>query len=169
MKVINPIDWPVPLLLQGLHSLRWPAAAESKTWWTDAGGGQMHMYIQESKFKMWTNECLASGLFHNAHMISVRSSRIDCTLRSWRIIPICHCDNIFRFRMWVHLYASVHCSRRHSVPARTISSYQVVPWTMITSQWRRNNWTHAHGLKQSHCLSAPSSNVHCVVVEVHSH
>ena len=47
MKVINPIDWPVPLSLQGLQSLgrvvwvalQWPAAAESNTRWTDAGGG----------------------------------------------------------------------------------------------------------------------------------
>ena len=39
MKVINPIDWPVPLSLQGLQSLgrvvwvalRWPAATESNT------------------------------------------------------------------------------------------------------------------------------------------
>ena len=57
MKIINPINWPVSLLLQGLHSLRWPVAAESKTRWTDA---YVHTYrttnLKESKFRMWTNE-----------------------------------------------------------------------------------------------------------------
>ena len=72
-------------------------------------------------------------------MMSVGSSSNDHTLWSWRIFSICHCNNIFRFRMCVHLYVSVYCPRRHSVLARATSWYQVVPWTMITSQWRGNN------------------------------
>ena len=43
---------------------------------------------------------------------------------------------------------------------------------LYPEQWSHPNGmvtTHTHWLKQSHCLSAPSSNLHCVVVEVHSH
>ena len=43
---------------------------------------------------------------------------------------------------------------------------------LYPEQWSHPNGvvtTHAHWLKQSHCLLAPSSNLHCVVVGVHLH
>ena len=73
------------------------------------------------------------------------------------------------------LYLGSECAFTRSCIAQVGILYLQEPHPGIKlypEQWTRPNGvltTHAHCLKQSHCLLAPSNNLHCVVVGVHSH
>ena len=77
-SIINPIDWPVPLSLQGLQSsggVIW-VAYDGLLLQRARHDGRIHTHIQDNKFKMWTNECLASSYF-----IVFWHACTHCTLR----------------------------------------------------------------------------------------